>query len=85
MSKALLKDHLLIEFMNDPDLNHDLVIADVTDIFEIWRKKSGRNYGTDQVALAFSTWWLKQFELHLHRDGKRIGYRQFIEKLAEAH
>jgi len=71
--------------MNDPDLSHDSVNADVSDIFEIWRKKSGRHYATEQVTLAFSTWWLKQFELYLHRDSKRICYRQFIENLAEAH
>jgi len=38
MSKALLNDHLLIEFIKDPDLNLDSVNADVSGIFEIWRK-----------------------------------------------
>lgn len=84
MSKALLKEHLLMEFLNELHLDHGSVSADVSDIFEIWRKKSGRNYSAEQINLAFSAWWLKQFDLHLCRDGNRVSYRQFIEKLAEA-
>lgn len=83
MSKALLKEHLLIEFLNDPDLDQNSVSADVSDIFEIWRKKAGRNYSAGQITLAFSAWWLKQFDFHLYRDGNRVSYRQFIRKLSE--
>ena len=84
MSKALLKEHLLIEFQNEPGFNQGSVAADVSDIFEIWRKNSGRHYSAEQITLAFSSWWLKQFDLHLYRDGHRVSYRQFIEKLSEA-
>lgn len=54
MSKALLKEHLLMEFLNEPHLDHDSVSADVSDIFEIGRKKAGRNYSADQITLEFS-------------------------------
>lgn len=83
MSKALLKEQLLIEFLNTPDLDHATVSTDVSNIFDLWRRKSGRNYATEQVSQAFSAWWLKQFEDHLYRNGNQVGYRQFIEKLAE--
>lgn len=83
MSKALLKDHLLIEFHNDPEMDRGTIDADVNNIFDTWRKKSGRNYATNQVSRAFSAWWLKQFEPHLYREGQRISYRQFIKQLSE--
>lgn len=83
MSKSLLTDHLLIEFLNDPDFDRNSVHSDVNDVFEIWRKKAGRHYGVDQASLAFTTSCFKQFDRHLFRDGKRIPYRLFLQKLAE--
>ena len=84
MSKTLLVEHLLIEFMNDPDLDRHLVHDDVSDIFEIWHKNAGRHYPAEQVSTAFDLWWQKVFEDHRLRHGKPISYRQLIDHLAES-
>lgn len=84
MSKALLKEHLLIEFLNTPDVDHASVSKDVSNIFDLWRKNTGRNYRDDQLSLAFNAWWLKQCDLHLYRNANRVGYKEFVTILTNS-